>query len=103
METVRLIYEDFSEWRPREKLWNNVKPGIFAHIDLLEMLYPTSHICSLVSDELYVHFTDYDDLMNGASSFNYISMNLFSNMGTILANVVLFDECFKTLDGQCVG
>ena len=103
IEDVRLIYTDFGEWRPRERLWNNVKPGVFAHIELLEMLYPTSHICSMVSDELYVYFGEYDRVFNGAGNVNYIAMNFFTNLGSILASVVQFDDCFKAFDGECVG
>lgn len=67
------------------------------------MLYPTSRVCSLVSDELYLFFDEYNNVMAGGSNINLIMMNLFTNLGTVLTKVMLFDECFKAFNGKCVG
>ena len=103
IEQVKLIWTDFAAWRKREKFLNNIKPIIFAHVELLELPYPTSRICTQVTDELNVYFAAYTDTFSGDDSFNLIAMNLFTNLGTMLANMVRFDGCFKDFDGVCVG
>ena len=40
-----LLYTDFEAWRHREKLLNNVKPIIFSHVEILELIYPASYAC----------------------------------------------------------
>jgi len=80
-----------------------VKPIIFAHIELLELPYPTSRICTQVSDELYAYFEEYDTTFESGSKLNLIAMNFFTNMGSILSNMVQFDDCFEAFDGECVG
>ena len=85
---VNLIYKDFSEWRKREKTLNNIKPIIYAHLELLELLYPTSKECSGVNNEMFGYFDYYNSVINGAESMDLIPMNFFRNMGTILADVV---------------
>ena len=102
---VELIYTDFYAWRKREKTANNIKPAIFAHVELLELLYPTSFECSEVNQELYTYFDTYDSvILNGSQeSANLLSMNFFKNLGTIFANVVQLDTCFEAWDGVCAG
>jgi len=39
---IKLIYTDFEKWRKREKDWNNFKPIVFAHVEFLELIHPTS-------------------------------------------------------------
>ena len=88
IEQIKLIYTDFDEWKKREFLYNNIKPVIFAHVELLELPYPTSRICSQVTDELLVYFGEYVEIFTGPDSVNLILMNLFTNLGTILSNMV---------------
>ena len=87
-------------WRKREKTLNNVKFVIFSHVELLELIYPTSLDCTGVNGELYTIFDQYSSVMNDT---NLLTMNFFKNMGTILANVVQLDECFEIWDGTCAG
>ena len=101
VDQVILIYTDFERWRKRRKNFNNVKPIVFAHVSLLELLYPTSYSCSEVNDELYAYFDNYSLVMGDQS--NLITMNFFKNMGTILSNVVQLDSCFEEWDGECAG
>ena len=102
---VEMIYTDFQKWKVREKDANNIKPIIFAHVELLELLYPTSSSCSELNAELYTYFDSYSaTILNGSfESQNLISMNFFKNLGTILSNVVQLDTCFEAWDGTCAG
>ena len=100
---VQRIYTDFDTWRPREKTANNVKPILFAHVGLLELIYPTSKECSSVNREVYDYIDAYNLAMNNPESLNLIPMNFFKNMGTILADIVQLDKCFELWDGQCAG
>jgi hypothetical protein len=43
-----------------------VKPAAFAHVELLELLYPTSYACSKVDDELYATMGSYVTLTDNA-------------------------------------
>ena len=85
---VQRIYSDFEKWRPREKTANNVKPILFAHVSLLELIYPTSKECSSVNTEVYRYIDAYNLSMNNPESLNLIPMNFFKNMGTIFADIV---------------
>lgn len=85
---VQLIYTDFPKWQKRERFWNNIKPAIFAHVEVLEELYPVSLSCSRINEELYTYFVGYNTVLAGGDNFNLISMNFFSNMGTVLSHVV---------------
>ena len=53
---VILIYTDFEKWRKRETYLNNIKFMVFAHVELLELIYPSSESCSKVNSELYMFF-----------------------------------------------
>ena len=85
---IILIYTDFEAWRKREKNLNNVKPIIFAHVELLELIYPTSVSCSGLNEELYTKFDLYNTMLNSTKNFTLISANFFRNMGTILSHIV---------------
>ena len=86
---VQRIWQDFEQFRPREKVANNVKPVIFAHIGLLELIYPTSNECSLVNDEVYQQIDLISLAMNNPEGRrSLIPLNFFKNMGTILADIV---------------
>lgn len=86
---VQRIYQDFEKWRPREKTANNVKPVLFAHVSLLELIYPTSQQCYLVNDEVYDQIDIIALAMNNPEGLNnLIPMNFFKNMGTILSDIV---------------
>ena len=98
-----MIYNDFGEWRKREKTLNNVKPVLFAHVELLELIFPTSKQCSMVNGEMYGYLDTYNLTMNGVQGANLIPMNFFKNMGTILSNIVQIDKCFEAWDGECAG
>ena len=65
---VALIYSDFQAWRRYPLLINNIKPVVFAHVSLLELLYPTSDSCARVDNELYSFFTRYDSFMQGSAN-----------------------------------
>ena len=85
---VRMIYTDFEKWQKREQFWNNIKPAMFAHVELLEELYPVSLSCSRINEELYTYFSGYDKVLAGGDNFHLISMNFFTNLGSILTHVV---------------
>lgn len=101
---LQRIWQDFEQFRPREKVANNVKPVIFAHISLLELIYPTSNECSLVNSEIYEHIDIISLAMNNPEGRrSLIPLNFFKNMGTILADIVQLDTCFQLWDGKCAG
>ena len=47
---------------------NNIKPILFAHVELLELIYPTSDSCSQVNNELYTFFDAYNNMIEGPQS-----------------------------------
>lgn len=100
---VALIYTDFNKWSQETVAINNVKPFIFEHVELLELIYPTSNSCSKVNDELYTLFDQYSDIMEGAQNAQLIFMNFFKHLGSIMSNVVQLDSCFEEWDGECAG
>lgn len=41
--------------------------------------------------------------MEGAHNAQFIFMNFFKNLGTIMSNIVQLDSCFEEWNGECAG
>ena len=78
-----MLYTDFEAWRHREKLLNNVKPIIFSHVEILELIYPASYACQNLNSEIYTKLEAYNDVVTADDSNNLILMNALKNLGTI--------------------
>ena len=100
---MAILYTDFATWRQRSKLLNNIKPIIFNHVELLELIYPTSDGCLNLNTEIYAGLESYNDVVTHASSRNLVMMNAFKNQGTIISNLFQIDTCFADWDGKCAG
>ena len=98
-----LLYTDFEAWRHREKLLNNVKPIIFSHVEILELIYPASYACQNLNSEIYTKLETYNDVVTADDSNNLILMNALKNLGTIFHEMLQIDTCFSTWDGECAG
>ena len=91
---IKMFYTDYEKWKKSPVPLNNVKPIVFEHVELLELIYPTSDSCIKVNEELYSYIDRYNVVMDGTQNKVLIIFNGLKNLGTILSNVVQLDTCF---------
>ena len=106
IEDIGNMYYDFHSWWGPGRFTTKLKPALYAHLNMLEYLYPVSTFCFSTNGELITLFEKNAQIMstaNGSPNTILLLMNGLKNFGSLLKDIMAVDDCFRKWDGKCAG